>query len=821
MKSDSVIHKAVSPFLDSQNHPSLTDKGVVDENFSAHSHFESQTPFFASYQELEGMDGASDPRQTEINALMSDLYVEEFNDEIYQLVAEASEFYHNRLPKHDAGDGELAERQAWRELETHFAPLHEDLEIILESMIGEVDAADLEGMSDHEKDLWVDSFFSGEGELEEEAPEIEHGWLKKKLRKARKKLKGIRKKVGKLVKKVGKKLSKPLLKVMLRRLKKFAKKLLIHVLQVASKNKRFPNRYRPLIAMLRKKLVKKEYADDVIQEEWVANSVASLQTELDYYLATGLLGEHAASGMEEELLELDSPYEETSWQDMEEARQLFVEQMLALEEHEDPAPHIEQFVTAILQAIRVIAQPVIAAVGRDKVIRYLAKYVSRITGKFIKKKNLNKLIATALVDVGLRLMKLEVQPEDEKMAAAEALAGVVEDTVMNSLQLPAAVFENEQLLEAEVVAAFEKAAADNLPPMLPEEIYRKRPHLRPSGSMKNAWVQLPHRKSKHRKRCRCYKKAIKSPSRRISAHTAKEIKTFDEVSLEMFLEEQLGIEIGGGLDAQIHLYEALPGTALFDIANQESYVPGLRSRHACNYNMLHPLTTHAAGLLLGEPALGRNVPAPYLMHRHCILPGQRFYFLEVPGVQPQTFLEEGSLRLRRPSKTKLSLDFIRNEIKIDLFISEKAAQSIAVDMREKQISPIASNKVVGILSDGLKQNFSQIGQNTIHVIHPSVIPGWGSGFALRRLPLYVIELLASSIQNWAVSALSKGLTNQMEQFVSATEHLEDGVMLRIQLVSIPGLDDIGKALGNVRNILSHPFDGIPGSARLEIYPGYV
>ena len=61
----------------------------------------------------------------------------------------------------------------------------------------------------------------------------------------------------------------------------------------------------------------------------------------------------------------------------------------------------------------------------------------------------------------------------------------------------------------------------------------------------------------------------------------------------------------------------------------------------------------------------------------------------------------------------------------------------------------------------------------------------------------------------------------MEQFVSATEHLEDGVMLSIQLVSIPGLDDIGKALGNVRNIHSHPFDGIPGSARLEIYPGYV
>ena len=64
----------------------------------------------------------------------------------------------------------------------------------------------------------------------------------------------------------------------------------------------------------------------------------------------------------------------------------------------------------------------------------------------------------------------------------------------------------------------------------------------------------------------------------------------------------------------------------------------------------------------------------YLSHRHRILPGQRFYYLEIPGSQAQTVLEEGSLRLRRPSRTELTFDFREGKIQIDLFLSEQAAQ---------------------------------------------------------------------------------------------------------------------------------------------------
>lgn len=822
MKSNDTKHKSMSPFLESQNLVSPEEEVGFDTESTEPSDFALQTPFFSEYQALEGAEEPVDPRQAELTALMSELYDEEFNEEMYQLAAEAADYYRSHVPESDPVNGGLAERQVRQGMEDHFAPVREDLEIILENMIAEIDEVDLESLPDEEKELWVESFFSDEAELEGEGPEIEHSRRSRRNRRKeqrKRRWKGVKRKLKKVVKKVGKTIGKKALKGLLKRLAKVAKKLLNQVLQAGGKH--LPTRYRPLFDMLRKRLLKKEHADDEALGEWLSGGMAPLQNELDFHLASALLeGEHSASGMEEELDYLSE--EEGPSLALEEARELFVERLLSLEENDDPTPHVEQFVTAVLQAIRLVAKPIIAAVGRDKVIKFLAKYVARITGKFIKKKNLNTLVSTALVDVGLRLMRLEVEPEDEREAAAEALAGMVEDTVRSSLQLPASVFADEELLQAEVMVAFEQAAADNLPPILSEEAYRQRPHLRRSADSKNAWVRLPLRKrGRRRRRLRRYKKAIRPLRRRISAHAAKEVMSFGEVPLESFLDEQIGVEIGGGVEAEIHLYEALPETELFDIASQESYVPGLRGGYAFGYALLHPLTTQAAGILLGEPAMGRNVPPTYLSDRHRIRAGQRFYYLEIPGAQPQTVLEEGALRLRRPSGIELSLDFMAREIGMTLFLSEKAAQNVAVGLKAARTGPGALARVAGILSEGLRRSFSPVAQNRIRIAHPGVMPGALSGHALRRVPPYVTELLASRLEDWARGALSRGLETQAERFVAATQHPEDGVTLRIKLLAAPGLAEVGKILSNTLvKIPAQLFEGAPDSTRLEIQPGY-
>ncbi|MCZ7638678.1 MAG: hypothetical protein M5U12_23045 [Verrucomicrobia bacterium] len=54
----------------------------------------------------------------------------------------------------------------------------------------------------------------------------------------------------------------------------------------------------------------------------------------------------------------------------------------------------------------------------------------------------------------------------------------------------------------------------------------------------------------------------------------------------------------------MHLYETLPGSSAVDIARTPRELGGLGSADAADE--LHPLDPHAAALLVGEPALGRE-----------------------------------------------------------------------------------------------------------------------------------------------------------------------------------------------------------------------
>ena len=129
-----------------------------------------------------------------------------------------------------------------------------------------------------------------------------------------------------------------------------------------------------------------------------------------------------------------------------------------LNEGEDPRPAVEQFVPAVLAALRIG----IKLLGRPKVVGFLSGHLAN----FIKPHSgptTPRTLSNALVDAGLRLVQLEAESEDGARAAAETLATTLEDTVTRlANELPAEAWESETVLESYARDAFEKSAVGAL-----------------------------------------------------------------------------------------------------------------------------------------------------------------------------------------------------------------------------------------------------------------------------------------------------------------------------------------------------------------------
>ncbi len=131
------------------------------------------------------------------------------------------------------------------------------------------------------------------------------------------------------------------------------------------------------------------------------------------------------------------------------------------------------------------------------------------------------------------------------------------------------------------------------------------------------WVRLPH--------ARWYRRYTRVLSARITPTIARQIRVFGGTTLEAFLRDHYGIT--GEVTVPAQLYEALPGATLGRIAAHERRTTGLGRAHA--HWKLQPLTPEAAGLLFGEPGLGRAVDPRYLARPERIAVGERFYHLEL------------------------------------------------------------------------------------------------------------------------------------------------------------------------------------------------
>ena len=524
---------ARSPFIDIASFEA--EALEVQEGTSA-AGARTASPFLSIY-ELEGHEDGEDPDAEAVAEFLAELYDLEFDEAVVDVVNEAAALVEDRFAS-ETGDPYVRVRNIENLLQAHFAPLAMEIDAFLDSVESNTGNRNPTTMKGEELEALIDEY----APYQTLSPSFERlfGFVKK----AFKKVVDVGKKVAKTAAKFG-------AGFIFKKLRKLVKPLLQKVLNTAIN--KLPAPYRPLATTVARKLgFLKELEEEFYETDQDAiQDITEIQREFNGALAQLVFADTEA---EEDLAvahyvnEMRQPPEDML-SDLDRARDRFAQAMVGLDEGEDPAPHVENFVAAILPALRLG----ISVIGRPKVVSFLARLVAKLIRRLVGKRNVRGL-SLALVDAGLRLINLEATPEDERRAAGDAIAAVVEGTVRKIAAVPEDVLEDVELLEGFVLDAFESQTAALLPPVLSEEVYEARPDLREAEAFKSAWVRQPLHGPKR------YNKCTRIFDVSVMPRVAEAITTFGGHSLAGFLRDQLGLPAGLPVRARVHLYEAIPGT---------------------------------------------------------------------------------------------------------------------------------------------------------------------------------------------------------------------------------------------------------------------
>jgi hypothetical protein len=739
-----------------------------------------------------------DPEAEEFVQLLAELWDEEFDKAVEGLVNEASELYQEQCV---GEDGASVSSPAGAEflLKARCKPLVNETERLLDEMAQDVERYDLLAMSEAEIDALLNRFEAPRDQL---SPNSEY-LLENFLGKLKRAVKGA----VRLAKKGIRGAAALGLGPILRKLKRLVRPLLQRVLKVAMN--KLPPSLRPLAQQRAKRFL--EEAPDEEASEGVPEysevpatpDSAQIQLELDAEIANLLFiaeeAEHELAVAEYVLEARQSIADPLGHLDR--ARAEFISTIGQLEKGEDPAPLLEKFIPV---AVQPLAKTGIKLIGRPKVVRFLARVLAKLIGRFVGEDQALAL-SQAIVDVGLRLIDLDAAPRVNTKLASSAIAGTVEETLRRLARQPEDILRSDALLERTVLEAFEGAAAACLPSALLE------PRLRETTSLNGVWLFWPATAKKYR-----FRKYTLNPKVRITPQIARAIITYGSIPLGRVLRDRFGLSPDQSIGARLHLYEAIPGTSIAQIATLEKDVPGLGTTAQPARSQFHPLTPEAATALLQEPELGREVSSEYLSSEDPLAIGERLYYLEIAGSRPQvTSTHPGRPpAARRASEVNLTLDFPRNQIRVYIFLSEAASQKITAMLRQR--AP------VGALHSNLRTEYGRdldaalSGRINRHVkiIHEAVYPDrfFGLGLAIKRVhPLY-LQWLRKMLQWWLRQRLAEYLRQEAQKFISATEDPADGVTLVVTFTSPPGLSSLREIVGSASVTLTgdrFPNDRIP------------
>jgi len=575
---------------------------------------------------------------------------------------------------------------------------------------------------------------------------------------------------------------------LIRGLKALLKPLLRRVLNFAIN--RLPVALRPAARRLKTQLFGSEIAQEsesnteileTATEQPAVGDTAVLAREFNGHVAQ-YLTEAAGQGLGEDESAQSELMPETTYEDeiqetadgrwpaneVDAARIRLITELASLRDGESAAPAFENFLPALLPAVRLG----ITVVGRRRVVDFLAGLLAKLLNRYVGPQ-LSKPLSQAIVDAGLRVLTLEAPTQQElTLAAPAAIAAVAEDTVRALGQLEAAAFEDPMRLESETIAAFNEAVARNFPPAL------LRPDLpeRESPTATAMWAMRP--------RVYWYKKYTQIFDVEITPQKAAAITTFGGVTLATFMRSAHGVT--RTVKTKAHLYETLPGTYLSRIAALERDVPYMRQD---GWRRFHPLSVSNAGILLGEPGLGKDVDAEYLRDRSHIATGQRFFYLALPvpggvgGGPSQAFIVLDG----RPN---------RNVIRLILYLSEADAQPIAARARQNNTTAfvIALRAAFGAAVTSLRRSPG----SRVTILRESEVTGLtevqlageapAAGLAAavgEKVLSVIIDKLIDAVIRLAIDYAKV----KRDEFVRAVDNPASGVSI-IATIPAPGLSTI-------------------------------
>src|SRR5215472_5277750 len=449
-----------SPFLDVR---SFTDEELPDRAGESPTRAQASSPFLAVY-ELEA--SGPDPQTEAYVSFLNELYDDQFNQALSKLVDEAAAIYESNFTD-EQQDPHTTGLEAERLLDQHFAPLVAEAETMIRTLAAELGQRDLGTLSEDEAETIVDRYRPS-GQIE---PHFEQ-WLDG-LKNAFKKVvnKGLD-----LAKNAASAIARWGLGPILNKLVALVRPMIKAVVERAIQKQ--PRQLQPMAMTLRDKLPflkELEEGEGPEPETTAANEVAEIQNEFNQRAANLLFAQTEA----EQDLELARAADQRGAPDaypvaeLEHARERLVDGLEQLKEGEDPTPQVENFIPALLPVLKVGLR----LAGRQRVVDFLAGFLGKLIQKFVGPQYAPPL-SKAIVDAGLRLLQLEAATQRESGPAASAVASTIEETVRRVAALPDYVLDNQELLEGATLEAFEQAAAANLPPVLPQDTYRKRPELR-------------------------------------------------------------------------------------------------------------------------------------------------------------------------------------------------------------------------------------------------------------------------------------------------------------------------------------------------------
>ena len=804
-----------SPFLKTK---SFNEQDAMQNLVKSESFWQETTSPFQSFYALEEGGDQMDAGSEEMATILHELYDREFDMATAGLIDEGAEIFEIHFDESESDYLPINEVAAEKMLMEHFAPLSAEMEHFLDEFGVQIGDMQPELVTDAVIDNFVEQYAPS---VELSAPQMDFlfGFVKK----VASTVKNVVKKGADVVKKgvdVAKKVAKKGIQIAsalgLRPFINKLKPLINKIIAWGAKKiiKRLPPYLRPIAQKLRRRFLKVREVGEVGDgdEPREEIGVLELQEMLNTQLAQLVMAE---SEREQDLILAETTFNEQGMEalvaEANRAREQFIRQVPNLEEGENPGPIVEQFIPALLPIIKLG----IRIVGKKRVQGIVTNLVSKAIRPFVGKKY-TPLVAKLMVKAGWKALNLESPEADGERAAAEAVASIVEEVVRDTAALPKHVLENDELLETFVMESFEKAAAAYLPPVLAESVYEERPELRETTDQTEGyWLAQPRQGSK------LYYKYTYEPEINISPLAAEEVRTWHGTPLSVFLSDRFRIPKGRTVKARVHLYQAGPKTLLSRISRHESSVSGLGSsgRHA--WSQIHPLTPKAASILLGQPRMARKVSAHYLADPLKISLGQRLYFLEIMDAPARTQIYGGQAKSApRCCPVHYTLDFVRSQIRAQVFLSEEEAQNCAVKIRRQVPAGVIAADIKKVYDCGLRSSSVAGLFHRAKIVHGSLMVPGDSRLALQWLPSAIQRRLEEQISSWLDRAIYQQIQQNPSGFVKATEDDALGLTIAVQFNNPPGFTMLGKFLaGACISLRDLQMNGSTPEATVQYVPG--